>query len=295
MWKYRPSHNTLSPGQAYSRRARPIRLIFLLNALLIVCGSFVLAWMLTPGQAPSSTHALAKSIGSPQTTARAAPATPTTTIHHISPSPSPTSWLHTPLFHGNVHLPEIALTFDDGPQSSSTPQILAILQHFGIKATFFCIGQQVRNYPDLARQEQTDGDLVEDHTWSHPDLRSLAAPAISQQLSRTAREIDQVTASEPAYFRPPYGELNATILTQARRLGLSPIMWNVDPRDWSLPGSATIITRVLTTVDDGSIILLHDGGGNRAQTIAALPTIISTLQERGFRFVTVQQLLDDLA
>lgn len=110
----------------------------------------------------------------------------------------------------------------------------------------------------------------------------------------TAKSIDQFTTISPAFFRPPYGETNATILAQAKKLSLSVIMWNVDPRDWSLPGSQAIISRVLSATHNGAIILLHDGGGNRAQTIAALPTIITALRVRGLRFVTIPQLVDDL-
>jgi peptidoglycan/xylan/chitin deacetylase (PgdA/CDA1 family) len=202
--------------------------------------------------------------------------------------------LNGPLFQGNSRLPEIALTFDDGPQPSSTPQILAILQRSGIEATFFCIGRQVQAYPALIRQEQAAGNLVEDHTWSHPNLTLLPTPLLDQQLALTARAILRLTGTPPAFLRPPYGAINASVLARARRLNLSLVLWNVDPRDWSLPGSATIVARVLSTTHNGSIILLHDGGGNRAQTIAALPGIIRALRARGLRFVTIQQLIDDL-
>jgi peptidoglycan/xylan/chitin deacetylase (PgdA/CDA1 family) len=191
-------------------------------------------------------------------------------------------------------VPEIALTFDDGPQPSSTPQILTILQRSGIQATFFCIGQQVQAYPTLVRQEQATGNLVEDHTWSYPNLTLLSTPALDQQVELTARAILRLTGIPAAFLRPPYGAINASLLARASRLHLSIVLWNVDPRDWSLPGSATIVARVLSATHNGSIILLHDGGGNRAQTIAALPGIIRALRARGLRFVTIRQLIDDL-
>lgn len=291
MQKYRPSRSTIFPNQAHLTRVQPARLVLLLSAFLIVSGSLALAYLLTPGNSPSPAHALARHVSSPQITDGS---TPTQPLPSPQPSPSPTPVLRAPLFAGNPHFPEVALTFDDGPQLSSTPQILAILQRFGVKATFFCIGQQVQDYPALVRQEHMDGDLVEDHTWSHPNLSYLTAAAISQQLELAAQTIYQFTGIRPAFFRPPYGAINATVLAQARQVRLSTIMWNVDPRDWSLPGSTMIATRVLNTVNNGSIILLHDGGGNRAQTIAALPTIILALQARGFHFVTIQQLVDDL-
>jgi peptidoglycan/xylan/chitin deacetylase (PgdA/CDA1 family) len=286
MRNYRFLHrSTIPASRGDPRRIRHARLIFLLSVLLSVLGSLALAYTFTPGQPPPLTHALAQR------------ASPQLARHSLTPphlSPKSTVPLDGPLFQGNPRLPEIALTFDDGPQPSSTPQILAILQRFGVPATFFCIGQQVLAYPALVRQESADGELVEDHTWSHPNLLYLSAPALSRQLSMTANAIYQLTHTFPAFFRPPYGTINASIRAQAKKLNLSIVMWNVDPRDWSLPGSQAIIARVLNSTHNGSIILLHDGGGNRAQTIAALPTIITALHARGLRFVTIQQLVDDL-
>lgn len=280
-----PYRSTTLPDRRQLTWARQGRLIFLLNVFLIVFGSLALAYIFAPGQPPPLTRALAQQ------------ASPLQARHSFGPPrllSSSTSPLSSPLFQGNPRLPEVALTFDDGPLPSSTPQILAILQRFGIKASFFCIGQQVLAYPTIVRQESTDGDLVEDHTWSHPNLVYLPVPALSRQLSMTENTIYRFTSTLPTFFRPPYGATDATVLAQAKKLHLSIVMWSVDPRDWSLPGSQAIIARVLSATHNGSIILLHDGGGNRAQTIAALPTIINALQARGLRFVTIQQLVDDL-
>jgi len=278
--------STIPAGQAQARRIQHARLIFLLSVLLCVLGSLALAYTFAPGQLPPLTHALAK---------RASPPLARHSLTPSHPAPASTVSLDGPLFQGNPRLPEIALTFDDGPQPSFTPQILAILQRFGVPATFFCIGQQILAYPALVRQESADGELVEDHTWSHPNLLYLTTPALDQQLSMTANAIYQLTHVSPAFFRPPYGAINANIRAQARKLKLSIVMWDVDPRDWSLPGSQAIIARVLGSTHNGSIILLHDGGGNRTQTIEALPTIITALRARGLRFVTIQQLVDDLS
>ena len=202
--------------------------------------------------------------------------------------------LSSPLYRGNPALPEIALTFDDGPHPGSTLRIVAILKRFGIKATFFCVGQHIRRYPDYVRQEYANGNLVEDHTWTHPDLQLLSSADVAKQLASTANEIEQVTGVMPTLFRPPYGLFNWSIFAQARRMALSSIIWNVDPQDWSMPGTNAIITRVLSTAGNGSIVLMHDGGGDRSQTVAALPVIITTLRHRGFRFVTVEQMIHDL-
>lgn len=202
---------------------------------------------------------------------------------------------HVPLiYHGNPKLPEVALTFDDGPNPPYTQQVLAILQRYNIKATFFCIGRQVHAYPVSIKQEYTAGHVVGDHTWSHPYLPALSGASISQQLSSTADEITRTIGVRPSFFRPPYGAFSTQVLTYAHAQGLSTVMWNADPQDWSMPGTNLIIARVLAQVHNGSIVLMHDGGGNRSQTVAALPTIITRLEQRGYHFVTLPQLVDDL-
>ncbi|HEY6408949.1 MAG TPA: polysaccharide deacetylase family protein [Ktedonobacteraceae bacterium] len=202
---------------------------------------------------------------------------------------------HDRLFNqGNPTLSEIALTFDDGPHAYSTPKILAILRHYRINATFFCVGYLVKRHPDLVQQEYAAGHLVGNHSWSHPYLPSLASSKILWQLAMTSETIQKAIGRRPTFFRPPYGAYDTKVLTQANRLGLTIVMWNVDPEDWSMPGSKTIISRVLRRVGSGSIILMHDGGGMRAQTVQALPTIIESLLRRGFTFVTLQQMADHL-
>jgi len=195
---------------------------------------------------------------------------------------------------GNPHLPDLALTFDDGPDPPYTAQILAILQQFRIQATFFCVGRQVEAHPDLVRQEAAAGETIGNHTWSHPSLPALSAPQILAQLTLTSQILQKTIGMRPRFFRPPYGALNVQVLTQVNRLGLTTVLWNDDPRDWSRPGTRVIISRVRSEADNGAIILLHDGGGDRSQTLAALPIIIKALYKRGFRFVTLRQLVADL-
>ena len=197
-------------------------------------------------------------------------------------------------YYGNPTRREIALTFDDGPNANYTPQILIILRRYRIKATFFCIGSLVKRRPDLVQQEYSAGNLVGNHTWSHPYLPSLASSKILWQLSVTSRTIQKAIGRWPIFFRPPYGAYDAKVLTQANRLGLTTVMWNVDPEDWSMPGSNAIISRVLSWAGSGSSILMHDGGGNRAHTVQALPIIIESLLRRGFTFVTLQQMVGHL-
>jgi peptidoglycan-N-acetylglucosamine deacetylase len=197
-------------------------------------------------------------------------------------------------YQGNPGLREIALTFDDGPHAYYTPQILAILRHYRINATFFCVGYLVIRHLDLVQQEYAAGHVVGNHSWSHPYLPSLASSKILWQLAKASEIIQKATGRWPTFFRPPYGAYNAKVLTQANRLGLTIVMWKVDPEDWSMPGSNAIISRVLSRASSGSIILLHDGGGNRSQTVQALPIIIESLLRRGFTFVTLQQMVDHL-
>ena len=200
-----------------------------------------------------------------------------------------------PVFYGNTHLPEIALTFDDGPNPVYTSQILAILQTYNVKATFFDVGYLVKDYPNIVRQEFLQGNSIGNHSWSHPELTRLSATGIFSQLVSTSDAIQSVIGTRPTIFRPPYGSFNRIVLSQAIRLNLSTIIWNNEAHDWATPGVNVIARRILNLAQDGGIILLHDGGGFRAQTVAALPIIITTLRQRGFTFVTIPQLLHDIA
>jgi peptidoglycan/xylan/chitin deacetylase (PgdA/CDA1 family) len=185
----------------------------------------------------------------------------------------------------------IALTFDDGPSPVYTPQVLSILQHYKVHATFFCIGEWVQLYPGLVQETFRAGNVIGDHTWSHPDLTRLSPYAVRWQLSSASAAIQYAIGSPPVLFRPPYGATDAAVVSVASQLGLLQILWTVDPRDWSRPGVDAIVNIVLSHATNGSIILMHDGGGNRSETVLALPLIITALQQRGFSFVTVPQLL----
>jgi peptidoglycan/xylan/chitin deacetylase (PgdA/CDA1 family) len=198
------------------------------------------------------------------------------------------------LYNGNQYVPEVALTFDDGPNPYHTPQVLAVLRHYNIKATFFCVGRQVALFPSLVKQEYEAGNIVGNHSWSHSNLALLSSDAILTQLTATSDAIQRATSVRPTFFRPPYGSFNANVLTQVNQLGLTTVMWNDEAHDWNTPGIDVISSRILGLAGNGAIILLHDGGGNRSQTVAALSTIITTLQARGFKFVTLPQLMHDL-
>jgi len=198
------------------------------------------------------------------------------------------------LYFGNPQKPEVALTFDDGPNPNYTPQVLATLEQYHVKATFFCVGRLVAQYPDLVKAEYADGHVIGNHSWSHPNLGLLSSNEVATQLRQTSDIIQQTLGVRPTFFRPPYGVFNTTVLTQANLMGLTTIIWNDEARDWLRPGIDVISSRILGLAGNGAIILLHDGGGNRYQTVKALPTIITTLRAEGYNFVTLQQMVNDL-
>jgi peptidoglycan/xylan/chitin deacetylase (PgdA/CDA1 family) len=184
---------------------------------------------------------------------------------------------------------EVAIGFDDGP-AADTPAFVRMLERSHARATFFMIGDQVTSsYRATLLRELRDGDVLGDHTFTHPFL--TLADDVYAQLERTLRVIRAQTGYTPCVFRPPYGAYDGSIVRSARSLGLATVLWNVDPSDYLLPGSGAIARRVLEQVQPGSIIISHDGGGPRGQTLAAYPQIIAALRSRGYRIVTIPQLL----
>jgi peptidoglycan/xylan/chitin deacetylase (PgdA/CDA1 family) len=184
---------------------------------------------------------------------------------------------------------EVALSFDDGPYPL-TPSFARMLKANGAVATFFMIGEQVTGaYRATLLRELRDGDALGDHTYTHPDL--VVRGGTRGQLERTLVAIRALSGYSPCVFRPPYGAYDRSVVAQAARLGLATVTWNVDPADYASPGTAAIERRVLAQVRPGSIVLSHDGGGPRGQTLAAYPGIILALRARGYRFVTVPELL----
>ncbi len=183
----------------------------------------------------------------------------------------------------------MALSFDDGPYPL-TPSFVRMLRSNGAVATFFMIGEQVSSrYRATLHEELRDGDALGDHTYTHPDL--LTSGDVRGQLQSTIRAIRGLSGYTPCVFRPPYGDYDSSVVRTAASLGLATITWEVDPSDYTLPGVAAIRQRVLAQVRPGSIVISHDGGGPRGQTLAAYPGIIRALRSRGYRFVTVPELL----
>jgi peptidoglycan/xylan/chitin deacetylase (PgdA/CDA1 family) len=200
------------------------------------------------------------------------------------------SWVFTPT--GPSRTPRaVALTFDDGPWTSTTPKVLAVLRKFKVRATFFLVGYLAKEHPDLVAAERGAGMAIGDHSWDHP----LNPPFARQPTRKVRAEIgltkDTLAADGvgTGLFRPPGGSYGATTLDVARSLGMRVVLWSVDPADWTDGiSSETIVKRVLSNVGPGSIVLLHDGGGNQMATVKALPAIIKGIRKRHLGFVTLR-------
>lgn len=186
--------------------------------------------------------------------------------------------------------PFIAMTFDDGPSRTLTPKLLDLLAARQIKATFFVIGQNVAEYPEVIARAVRDGHEIGSHTWSHPNLGRMSDDAVRLQLKRTEDAIVRAAGVRPTLLRPPYGSITPR---QKRwihdQFGYQIVMWDVDPLDWRRPGPITVCNRIVKETRPGSIVLSHD---IHAGTIEAMPATLNQLMARGFKFVTVSELIE---
>jgi peptidoglycan/xylan/chitin deacetylase (PgdA/CDA1 family) len=222
-----------------------------------------------------------------------------TTVPGPAPAPTPGAQ---PLYrivgcrsHGTLayrHGPprrEVAIGFDDGPWRD-TPAFVRMLERSHARATFFTIGRQLTpEYRAMLLRELKDGDVIGDHTFNHPDL--TRSGRVRAELQQTIGAIRALSGYTPCVFRPPYGSFDGSVLSVARSLGLATVLWNVDPSDYAQPGVGAIERRVLAQVRPGSIVISHDGGGRRTETLDAYPAIIAALRARGYRIVTIPELL----
>lgn len=191
----------------------------------------------------------------------------------------------------------IALTFDDGPQPTYTSQLLEILHKHKAKATFFLIGKHLEQHYALAERIVADGHEVANHTFTHPLLLHLSEEEIVVEINKTDQFLRKLNGSRANFFRPPMGLFNRRVLDIIEHTGYRTVIGDVYPRDPYLPGKNRIVRRVLQRVRNGSIIILHDGGNtenvDRRQTIEAVDEFIPILQQRGFEFCNVSELLSD--
>lgn len=183
----------------------------------------------------------------------------------------------------------IALTFDDGPDPTLTPKLLKILKKNKVHATFFEVGQSVQRYPKITRAVLAGGNELGNHSWNHPDFNTIGTAKTVQQVNRTNQAIYHATGQLPEYVRPPYGNITAA---EGRAIEQPVIRWSVDSRDWAYLNKTKDINSVVHATRSGAIILMHD---IHAPSVAAVPSIIHRLKAKGYRFVTVGQLLNHQA
>jgi peptidoglycan/xylan/chitin deacetylase (PgdA/CDA1 family) len=191
--------------------------------------------------------------------------------------------------------PRIALTFDDGPHSISTPLILDLLSQYKVSATFFLVGKCLKKHHRIAHQMVDAGHEIGNHTFSHSLLYLSTNKRIRDEICRTDKLLRNIDGAEPKFFRPPAGFFTKRVLDVVEQLGYKTVVGDVYPRDPHLPGKEKIVERVLQRTAAGSIIILHDGGStkrvDRSQTLEALSEIIPSLKKKGFEFLTLSKLL----
>lgn len=189
----------------------------------------------------------------------------------------------------NVDGPYIAMTFDDGPHPELTPKLLDELKKRNIKATFYVVGRNVEEYPEIVKRMADEGHEVANHTWSHPALPKLGAEGVRKQMNDTTAAIRKACGVTPVTMRPPYGATNASLNRRmAEEYGMKVILWSVDPQDWKYRKVNHVYTQIVEKAHPGAIILAHD---IHATTVAAMPQTFDTLLAKGFKFVTVSELL----
>lgn len=184
----------------------------------------------------------------------------------------------------------VALTFDDGPWPAQTEQVLDILARNEVKATFFMVGHQVDRYPAIAKRVADEGHVVGNHTQNHTILTRQNSEVTRKQIMEGSFTIRDATSVLPRWFRPPGGGMNMSVVNEAKRMKMDLVMWDVDPQDWRKPAPDVMLANMLAHIKPGAVVLLHDGGGDRSHTIAALPRLIEELKSQGYIFVTLDQM-----
>ncbi|RKQ32543.1 polysaccharide deacetylase family protein [Oceanobacillus halophilus] len=186
----------------------------------------------------------------------------------------------------------IAITFDDGPNPIYTPQVLEIFANAGGKATFFMIGEKMEKYPEIVRMAKEKGHQIGNHTYTHADLSKLSVEELKEEIKRTEELIQELTGEMPHVLRPPFLLFNEETVAIAEENGYPMIgALNLDARDWEQPGVNHILEESRKHVKEGSILIFHDGYGDRSQTIEAISKLVPELTEKGFQLVTVSELL----
>lgn len=215
-------------------------------------------------------------------------------LKHVSPE-TREYWKDSSDIIWNVHTKGkmIALTFDDGPSPTFTPQVLDILKKNHVKATFFVIGREAGKYPDIIKRITAEGNEIANHTYNHKNFRQLTNEELRQELLQAESVILETVGFKPKLFRPPGGYYNEQVVQVSKELGYKVVLWSWEQQtgDWTNPGTYTIIRRVLNNAASGNIVVFHDRGGNRSQTVRALQPIIDGLKDKGYKMVSVSEML----
>jgi len=206
---------------------------------------------------------------------------------HPTPTPTDTIAPAHPVYYVDDGPMTIALTIDDGPSPIYTPQILQILEKYKITASFSMVGENVTYYPGVARDVADAGHLIVNHTWDHANLAALTESQTRAEIANASDAIHRAVGRTPTIFRAPYGAWSRTTLEYCASEKLMALDWSVDPRDWARPGVSKIVSNIMKNTATGSIILEHDGGGDRSETVAALKIAIPRLLDEGYHFRSV--------
>ena len=188
----------------------------------------------------------------------------------------------------------VAITFDDGPNSTYTPEILDLLKKYHAKATFFVIGAHVKSHPEIAKREVAEGHELANHTFHHPlQVKRLSTEQIKKELLLNQEAVYKATGKRPTLFRPPGGYYDERVVNAAIEKGYTVVIWSWDlnTQDYRKQNVDRMVNKIVSNVHNGGIILLHDHGGNRSHTIQALEKVLPELQQKGYKFVTVSELI----
>ena len=236
----------------------------------------------------TATFATAAPIAAPAKPAPATPA-PATAVPAPAATPAPAPAPQITFSQCRVEGPYIAMTFDDGPHGANTPRLLDMLKQRGIKATFFVVGQCAAEFPDIMKRIVAEGHEIASHSWSHPQLTKMGEEGVTDQLQKTHDIIRHTTGVEPKVMRPPFGAFTPNQRAWAnKKWGYKIIMWDVDPLDWKVRNAEHVKSEILRQTVAGSIILTHD---IHKSTIDAMPETLDGLTAKGFKFVSVSDLL----
>lgn len=199
---------------------------------------------------------------------------------------------------GNEDEKIIALTFDDGPDEVFTPQVLDILKKNDVKATFFLVGENLKQNKEIVKRQFEEGHEIGNHTYTHINVAKSGYDKVYEEITKTQEEIKEIIGVEPKLFRPPYRAMSRHMCDIVKNKNMNIILWsNLDPRDWSNPGVYSIVNTIESKVGNGNIILLHDYNNlrnSKSQTIQALESVIPYLKEQGYKFVTISELIANL-